>query len=571
MKFKKMVSIITMLITVVVFSCNKNDDPNPNQTSSPTVVSTDPLDGATNVSIGNKISATFSTEMDPSTFKKENFVVMQGASTVTGVVEYTGRIATFVPTVYLSAYTSYNISLRGVKDMGGRTMANDYTWNFTTRTSLDAISPSVVSSDPTTGAVDVLLNRSLVITFSEKMDQSSITTSVFTVKDGANSIAGTVVYSGLKATFSPSSNWEPSKIYTVAISTGAKDISGNALSAPFTFNFTTGTLVDVEAPLITSSNPLNNAIDVVQNKVITFTFNENMNPASINNLNFTLYKGTTAIAGTVSYSNKVATFIPTSLLESDITYTATILTGAKDLAGNALASNYAINFKTGNAKDNLQTVNLATAGNYVILAKTAINNSATSIVTGDLGLSPAATTYITGFALTNATGYATSAQVTGKIFAADMVSPTSSNLTTAVNDMTTAYNDAAGRPFPDFAELATGNIGGRALTSGLYKWSSNVLVASDITISGGADDIWIFQIAGNLSLSSAVRITLSGGAQAKNIFWQVAGKTTLGTTSHFEGNILCMTAIVFQTGASINGRALAQTAVVLDANTVTKP
>jgi hypothetical protein len=137
--------------------------------------------------------------------------------------------------------------------------------------------------------------------------------------------------------------------------------------------------------------------------------------------------------------------------------------------------------------------------------------------------------------------------------------------------METAYTDAAGRSTPNFVELGAGDLSGLTLTSGLYKWTSTVTVPTDITISGGADDIWIFQIAGDLTISSAVNMTLTGGAQAKNIFWQVAGEATLGTTSHVEGNILSMTGITFQTGASLNGRALAQTAVILDGNTVVKP
>ena len=152
-----------------------------------------------------------------------------------------------------------------------------------------------------------------------------------------------------------------------------------------------------------------------------------------------------------------------------------------------------------------------------------------------------------------------------------MAAPTPINMTTAVNNMVTAYNDAAGRPSPDFTELGTGNLGGKTLIPGLYKWSSAVTVPSDVTLDGGANDVWIFQIAGNLTVSSAMKVKLSGGAQAKNIFWQVAGQATFGTTSHFEGNVLSKTGITFQTGATINGRALAQSAVVLDGNTVVKP
>ena len=207
----------------------------------------------------------------------------------------------------------------------------------------------------------------------------------------------------------------------------------------------------------------------------------------------------------------------------------------------------------------------------MILAKSAISNISTSAITGNLGLSPAATSYITGLSITNAIGYATSAQVTGNIFAADMADPTPINLTTAVGDMITAYNDAAGRPSPDFAQLGAGNIGGKTLTPGLYNWTNSVTIPSDVTISGNATDVWIFQVAQNLSMSNGVRITLIGGAQAKNIFWQVAGTVLVGTTAHFEGIVLSKTGITLQTGASFKGRALAQTAVVLDGNAVVKP
>jgi hypothetical protein len=140
-----------------------------------------------------------------------------------------------------------------------------------------------------------------------------------------------------------------------------------------------------------------------------------------------------------------------------------------------------------------------------------------------------------------------------------------------VNNMQTAYTDAAGRVSPDFEELGTGNIGGMTLSPGLYKWTNSVTMPTSLTISGSPTDVWIFQISGDLSMSSAVNITLTGGALPKNIFWQVAGTVTIGTTAHFEGVILSKTGITLQTGASMNGRALAQTAVILDGNAVTKP
>jgi hypothetical protein len=209
----------------------------------------------------------------------------------------------------------------------------------------------------------------------------------------------------------------------------------------------------------------------------------------------------------------------------------------------------------------------------VILAKTGVSNVTGSTVTGDMGLSPAAASFITGFSLiadgTNV--FSTSSSVVGKIYAANYAVPSPTNLTTAIGSMETAYTDAAGRSTPDFLELGTGSIGGLTLVPGLYKWTSTVTIPTDVTIAGGANDVWIFQTSGDLSIAAAKKVTLSGGAQAKNIFWQVAGHATLGATSHFEGIILSKTAITLQTGATMKGRALAQTQVALDNNAITQP
>jgi hypothetical protein len=214
----------------------------------------------------------------------------------------------------------------------------------------------------------------------------------------------------------------------------------------------------------------------------------------------------------------------------------------------------------------IKEVNLGVAGNFVILSKTGITSVYKSAITGDIGTSP-----ITGAAMVVSCG-----EVTGNVFSVDAAGPackttSATMLTSAIGDMQTAYTDAAGRSNPDFLNLGAGTIGGRTLTPGLYKWTSSVNIPTDITISGSPTDVFIFQVAGNLKMSSAVRVTLAGGVQAKNIYWVVAGAVTFGTTSHFEGNILGMTGINMQTGATINGRMLAQTAVTLQMNTVTRP
>lgn len=258
-----------------------------------------------------------------------------------------------------------------------------------------------------------------------------------------------------------------------------------------------------------------------------------------------------------------------------MTHTATNMNTTFHGWGLIIGLAVAVIFPNQNAPAAQEPVNLGAANQYAILAKSGISTVPPSAVTGDLGVSPIDSTAITGFSLIlDSSGqFATSSQVTGKAYAPDYSTPTPGNLTTAIGDMQAAYTDAAGRTLPDHTELGSGNIGGMTLAPGLYKWSTGVTVPTAVTLAGGASDVWIFQIAGNLTLAGAKAVILSGGAQAKNIFWQVAGGVgvDLGTTSHFEGIILSQAGINLKTGAAINGRLLAQTAVTLDANTITAP
>ena len=439
----------------------------------------------------------------------------------------------------------------------------------------DTTPPAVLSTIPTAGANGVFINRKITATFSEAMDVATITTTTFTVTQGGTAVPGVVTYEGTVAIFNPTSNLAASTLYTATVTTGVKDLAGNALAANRTWSFTTGTTADNTAPTVSSTIPTDTATGVATNGNIAANFSEAMDVATITTTTFTVTQGGTAVPGVVTYEGTVAIFNPTSNLAASTLYTATVTTGVKDLAGNALAANRTWSFTTGTGPAaNLGPVNLGTAGNFAILSKSGITNVPPSAVTGDIGVSPIDSTAIVGFPLTlDASGtFATSIpQLIGKAFAANYTSPTPANLTTAVSDMETAFTDAAGRPTPDFTELGSGDISGLTLVPGLYKWGTGVLISTDVTLSGGPNDVWIFQIAGGITQASGARVLLSGGALPKNIFWETFGAVALNTTAHLEGIVLSQTEITLATGATVNGRLLSQTAVTMDSSTVTKP
>lgn len=327
-------------------------------------------------------------------------------------------------------------------------------------------------------------------------------------------------------------------------------------------------------PTVVLSTPRSGANGVPLNSSASATFSEEMDRSTLTATTFTLTAGEppVPIPGTVIYNNAIAVFWPAALLTSNRTFTATITNGAKSSFGLGLSANYAWSFTTGTTKVPGLPVHLGTAVSFVILAKSRISTVPTSAITGNLGISPAAASYITGFGLTadSTNTFSTSPQVTGKVYAADYAQPTPSKMTTAVGDMELAFTEAAARA-PDVTELGAGNIGGMTLSQGVYKWSSGLLIPANVTLTGSATDVWIFQIAQDLTMSSATKVVLAGGALPKNVFWQVAGAVTLGTGAHCEGVILTQTSATLRTGASITGRLLAQTAVTIDSSMIVEP
>jgi len=437
--------------------------------------------------------------------------------------------------------------------------------------------PIIESTIPLDSATFVSINGNIEATFSEPMDPASFTSATFIVTSGIPpvEISGGLSYSGLTAVFSPDVPLADGTLFTVTITTDVASTEGVFLASDYVWTFTTGTVIVPTIPTVVSHVPLNGASAVSVNGNITATFSEPMDPLTFTPAAFTVTFGSAPIvqvAGTLTYNGLTAVFTPSAPLPGDTFFTATITTAACSAAGVCLDANYVWVFTTAHVNPAQLPVDLGTAINYAVLTKSGISSVPASVITGNLGVSPAAASSITGFSLIidSTNTFSTSTQVIGMVFGADYATPTPTNLTTAINNMQTAFTDAAGRA-ADVTELGAGNIGGMTLDPGVYKWGSGLLIPTNVTLSGNANDIWIFQIAQNLSLSNGAQVFLTGGAQPKNVFWQVSGAIQLGTTSHIEGIVMSQTAIVMRTGASVIGRLFAQTAVTIDAGTVTQP
>ncbi len=391
----------------------------------------------------------------------------------------------------------------------------------------------------------------------------------------ANNATTITTFSGtlqMSATVLPEDATDATVTWSVDNVTGAAMISSSGLLTAETNGTVTVTATSVSTPAITGT------------KVITITQPDAIMDATLTALNV---DGQTVLAFDplkLSYIHVVsteATQTPTITVTAYASTSTVDIDEASDITSSDIADRtttitvttaddeqytYTVVFESQTEK-----VDLRSAADFVILAKTGVSTATTSTITGNIGVSPAAATYVTGFSVTmHASGeYATSDQVTGNIYASDYTSPTPTKLTTAVEDMLLAYSDAAGRA-ANYTELYSGDLSGKTLTPGVFKFGSSVLINQDLTLNGSATDVWIFQISGNLTMASDINIILEGGALAENIFWQVSDTVTIGSGSHFEGIILAKTNISFGTNASINGQLYAQTAVTLDAATVTK-
>jgi len=543
----------------------------------PTVTSTNPAIGATAVPINRKITAAFSKPMNPATITTATFTLASATTTITGVVAYNAasNIATFAPAANLAANTAFTATITtGAKDLAGDSLASNFAWAFTTSAVSDTTAPTVSSTNPASAATGVALNQKIAATFSKAMDSTTITTTTFTLKQGTTAVAGTVTYAGTTATFTPTANLAASTAYTATISTGAKDLAGNALagggSAPNPWTFTTGATSTASAPTVTSTVPADIATGVGINQAINATFSTGMDPATITTATFTLAGPgtTTVVTGTVAYNaaSNIATFTPTANLAASALFTATVTTGAKDLAGNPLAANKVWTFTTGTATVGQAPVNLRSLSTFAAVAGAGLTNSNSggqTTLNGDVGLSPTATCLGDGSPCS-----ALDPKINGTLYANDPAGIAAK----AKADLVSAYNDGAGRP-PGTVE---NDLSGMTLPPGVYTSGSTMSIAVSgvltLDAKGDANAVWIFQVGSSLTVNNSAQVLLINGAKAANVFWAVAASSAIGSNANFKGSVLAVASNSVGTLSVVEGRLLSETGqVTLLSNTVTVP
>ncbi|MFV8373261.1 Ig-like domain-containing protein [Flavobacterium sp. LB2P74] len=563
MKTKNLLLTFAILFIALISGCAK-DDFEEIEGVCPVVLSTDPDNGTINVPLDKSITVIFNEEMNAATFNQSSFT-LQGATAVAGTVSFSGTTASFVPTSPLAPNTTYTGVIKtSVKDLMGNALQADYVWTFSTGST---ITPMVVSTDPANNATNVFLNKIVAVNFNMPMNQATVSATTFTLKQGTTSVAGSVSYNGTTAYFTPTALLASNTIYTATITTGVKNVQGTTIASNYTWTFTTGSIT---APNVTATDPTNNASGVALNKDITANFSMAMDPLTISATTFTLKNGSAIITGTVSYLGTTATFNPNSDLLPGTTYTATISMGAKNLAGVSLANDFVWNFSTNSAVVG-NTVNLGSAERFGILAGVGVsNNAGFSVINNmDVGISPGVRSSITGFP--------PAIIVNGAIYASDDIAPAgvAAMLTQAKLDLTNAYLFAEGASY-SAPITVSGDQGGKTLVAGIYKSTSTLLVQNgDLTLSGSATDVWIFQVASAFTTVGGAggSIKLAGGALAKNVFWQTGSSATIGNYTSFVGNILALQSITMGAYSTAQGRMLARNGAVVmtHTNIITKP
>jgi hypothetical protein len=585
----------------------------------PTVISTNPVNGAINIPINRKITAIFSEAMNPATVTAAgvfSLTVTTGGAVVPGSATFVtaNNTVIFSPTANLLPNTQYTATIStAAKSAAGNALAANYIFGFTTGATADLTAPTIISTVPASAAVNVPTNETITATFSKPMDPSTITAAgTFTVAVagvGGAAVAGTVSYTGTTATFKPTANLAASTQFTAKITAAAKDLSGNTLSAgvaPNPWNFTTGIGPNTTAPTITFTSPANAATGVALNKTVNATFSTAMDPLTVTAPGtFTLAVAGVngaAVTGTVTYDSQtnIATFTPSANLTASTQYTATVSNSAKDLAGNALVAGLVPNpwnFTTGTTVGPVGP-NLASAAPFGAFGGGAgiTNQGINTVINGDIGTT-GASTLVTGFHDAGPGCIYTETPlnigtVNGSIDTAPppptVACPSEGTAVTAAIanqaalDALAAFNNLSPASRPGGIDPSAGQLGAQVLAPGIYKAAggSYILTGSDLTLDaqGDTNAIWVFQAASSLTVGApgAPRnIILVNGAQAKNVFWYVGSSATINAAGGgtMVGTIIASAGVSFSTAGNValvtlDGRALALNASVTMVNTV---
>jgi hypothetical protein len=582
MKTKILLFTFAILCIALITGCEK-DDFEETVGVCPIVESTTPLSNALNVPLGQIITATFNEEMDPSSITSTSFIVV-GITPIAGTVTYSGKTATFTPTLPLAENTTYTARITTkAKDLMGNILQAEYVWAFSTGTLLR---PVVITTDPINNAIAVKFDKTISATFNMAMNPLTLNSTTFKVSQGVNAVSGIISYSGSTVTFVPTNPLAANKTYTVTITNGVKNTLNTAMVVDYVWVFTTDVI-----PTVTATDPINNAINVALNQTVTANFSTIMDASTINLATFTLKQGSTTIPGTVSYTGTTASFNPTNSLAIGTIYTATITNGAKNIAGTPLASDYVWNFTTILAPPAVIIVDLGTASIFGAFGGNAgITNQGlnTVINNGSIGTTAAAT-LITGFHDGVAVYTETPlnvGNVTGSIFTAPPAPGTATSFAIAQQgllDATAAYLSISPASKPGGSDPNAGELGGLTLAPGVYKSASGTFKISNgnltLDAQGDPNATWIFQTAAGLTVgiagpTGAKSIILKNGALPKNVFWYVGSAATINGAGGgtMVGTIIANSGVTFSTPGNatqtvLNGRAISLISSVTMVNT----
>jgi hypothetical protein len=571
---------IAIVLATLLMGC-ANDDFQVTPGICPVVIESNPSNSAINTPLNQTITVTFNEEMNPLTLNASTFIVRNG-SAIAGNISTDGANATFTPAQNLIPNTTYSVQITtSAKDPRGNALQEDYLFSFSTGAILR---PLVLSTSPTSNETGVVLNKVVNATFNMPMDPATINLTTFTLKQGTTNIPGLVTYSGNSAFFTPNANLIGNTIYTATLSNGAQNVAGVALASNYVWNFTTGAIV---APRVLLTDPFSGETGVSVNKVITATFDVPMDPITLSSSTFTLLQGTTAILGMVNYSGNMATFTPNNPLLANTVFTATITTGAKNVAGVPIANNYTWNFTTIN---NSNAPNLGSAAPFGAYGGNAgiTNQGINTVIHGSIATT-AASTLITGFH--DATAIYTETplnigNVTGAILTAPPMPGTASSFaiaTQALVDANAAYLSISPTSMPGGIDPGAGELGGLTLAPGIYKSNSGTFTISNgnltLDAQGDPNAVWIFQTAAGLTVgiagpTGAKSVVLLNGALPKNVFWYVGSTAIINGAGGgtMVGTILASSGVTFSTAGNavqtvLNGRALSLVASVTMVNT----